>query len=425
MPMPKPLTIPFARDALSQFINEIPDTPQSGADPQLASWSEGFGPITMQPLTSGGKPPEGPDFNGILSAISAHIVYQNGGGIYTFSQEYVDKTGGYDKDSVLIGDDGSALWVSLSDNNTENFNTATPPAEWVKISFTGVEQQLEDILNSLALKADKTIQVIAGTGLSGGGNLQANRTLSVDYGTTEGTAAQGNDSRIVNSVRTTGNQTISGLKTFTQFPVTPSAAPTANYQVANKKYVDDALYLQPSITGSITLNGTTDNTVGLADIVTELDLEIGDVIRIDTGAYSKLHTVNSIVNDSLIRVNYEHAGNRGDGSLKLPDFTGQATVTRIAKWFNAPMGLGQAWVDVAASRAAGVTYTNTTGRQIAAAMVYSIGPTGSNRHLKIDGIAVGRTSNAASTSLYAIVPIGSTYGMEAGAAPLESWAELR
>lgn len=239
MPMPKPLTIPFARDALSQFINEIPDTPQSGADPRLASWSEGFGPITMQPLTSGGKPPEGPDFNGILSALSEHIVYQNGGGIYTFSQEYVDKTGGYDKDSVLIGDDGSALWVSLSDNNTENFNTATPPTEWIKISFTGVEQQIEDILNLLALKADKTIQVIAGTGLSGGGNLQANRTLSVDYGTTAGTAAQGNDERIVNSVQTSGDQTIEGTKTFSSFPVTPSAAPTANYQVANKKYVDD------------------------------------------------------------------------------------------------------------------------------------------------------------------------------------------
>lgn len=158
MPMPKPLTIPFARDALSQFINEIPDTPQAGADPQLASWSEGFGPITMQPLHSGGKPPEGPDFNGILSAISEHIVYQNGGGIYMFSQEYVDKTGGYDKDSVLIGDDGSALWVSLSDNNTENFNTASPVTKWIKIGIAGVEQQIQDILTQL----DTVVEWVSG-----------------------------------------------------------------------------------------------------------------------------------------------------------------------------------------------------------------------------------------------------------------------
>src|SRR5574344_1563865 len=106
--------------------------------------------------------------------------------------------------------------------------------------------------------------------------------------------------------------------------------------------------LQPSITGSITLNGTTDNTVVMTDIVTELGLEVGDVIRIDTGAYNKLHTVESITDNSSIIVNYEHAGNRGNGTLKLPDFTGQATVTRVAKWFNAPLGLGQAWVDASA-----------------------------------------------------------------------------
>lgn len=34
-------------------------------------------------------------------------------------------------------------------------------------------------------------------------------------------------------------QTIAGVKTFSSFPVTPSSAPSTNYQVANKKYVDD------------------------------------------------------------------------------------------------------------------------------------------------------------------------------------------
>src|SRR5574344_3117130 len=138
---------------------------------------------------------------------------------------------------------------------------------------------------------------------------------------------------------------------------------------ATKLYVDNEIsgvdvILQPSITGSIILNGTTDNTVVMTDIVTKLSLEIGDVIRIVTGAYNKLHTVESITDNDSIIVNYEHAGNRADGSLKLPDFTGQATVTRIAKWFNAPIGMGQAWQDVLRSRAANTTYTNTTGRPI-------------------------------------------------------------
>lgn len=38
-------------------------------------------------------------------------------------------------------------------------------------------------------------QIIAGTGLSGGGTLAADRTLTVAYGSAAGTSAQGNDSR--------------------------------------------------------------------------------------------------------------------------------------------------------------------------------------------------------------------------------------
>lgn len=52
-------------------------------------------------------------------------------------------------------------------------------------------------------------QVIAGTGLTGGGTLAADRTLAVSYGTAAGTAAQGNDSRITGAVQTT-RQVLSG-----------------------------------------------------------------------------------------------------------------------------------------------------------------------------------------------------------------------
>lgn len=138
--------------------------------------------------------------------------------------------------------------------------------------------------------------------------------------------------------------------------------PVHDKDVANKTYVDNILIWDAA--GSITLNGTTNNTVVMTNIVPELALEVGDVIRIDAGAYNKLHTVESITDNSSIIVNYEHAGNRGNGSLKLPDFTGQATVTRIAKWFNAPLGLGQAWLDVMSQRSSNTTYQNTTGKPI-------------------------------------------------------------
>lgn len=48
-----------------------------------------------------------------------------------------------------------------------------------------------------AVPTSRTIS--AGTGLTGGGDLSANRTLAVTYGTTAGTACQGNDSRLSDS----------------------------------------------------------------------------------------------------------------------------------------------------------------------------------------------------------------------------------
>lgn len=40
-------------------------------------------------------------------------------------------------------------------------------------------------------------------------------------------------------VKLTDAQTIAGVKTFSDFPITPSSTPANDYQVANKKYVDD------------------------------------------------------------------------------------------------------------------------------------------------------------------------------------------
>jgi len=45
----------------------------------------------------------------------------------------------------------------------------------------------------------------------------------------------------INAVTLTGDYTITGLITFSQFPIGPSAAPTLDYQLTNKKYVDDQI----------------------------------------------------------------------------------------------------------------------------------------------------------------------------------------
>lgn len=187
--------------------------------------------------------------------------------------------------------------------------------------------------------------------------------------------------------------------------------------------------LQPSVTGSITLNGTTNNTVVMTDIVPELGLETGDVIRIAAGAYNKLHTVESITDNSSIIVNYEHAGNRRNGSLKLPDFTGQATVTRIAKWFNAPIGIGQAWLEETGNRLEGTVYSNTTGKPIFVSI--TAGERDAYNKLFVDGVAAAFSyfdgTGAVYQTLQTIVPNGSEYYLEhtGEAGRLQSWSELR
>jgi hypothetical protein len=62
----------------------------------------------------------------------------------------------------------------------------------------------------LATKAAASTTITAGTGLTGGGDLSANRTLAVSYGTTAGTAAEGNDSRITGAEQAANKGTAGG-----------------------------------------------------------------------------------------------------------------------------------------------------------------------------------------------------------------------
>lgn len=205
-------------------------------------------------------------------------------------------------------------------------------------------------------------------------------------------------------------------------------------ELVGKKYIDASIpdlagYLQPSMTGSATLNGTTDNTVQLTDIVTTLGLEVGDVIRIQYSGYDKLHSVESITNNDLIVVNYEHAGNRGNGSLILADQSAAVTIKRITKWYNAPIGMGQAWVDLSSFRVFNTTYTNTTGRSVEITARTPESTANRTVDILVDGVSVskqyigGGSSITKSVEARAIVPAGKTY--QASSEGLSAWVELR
>lgn len=61
------------------------------------------------------------------------------------------------------------------------------------------QSKINGLTTSLSALASNSITISTGTGLAGGGNLTANRTLSVNFGTTDNTACIGNDSRLSDS----------------------------------------------------------------------------------------------------------------------------------------------------------------------------------------------------------------------------------
>lgn len=61
------------------------------------------------------------------------------------------------------------------------------------------QSQITDLGTALAAKVATTRQVIAGTGMGGGGALSADVTLNVSYGTSGTTACVGNDARLSNA----------------------------------------------------------------------------------------------------------------------------------------------------------------------------------------------------------------------------------
>lgn len=127
---PDYLTVPFAEDGEKNAI------PVSPTGTNLASYDEGFPPVTMLPVSSGGIPPAGKDFNGVLNAITQHTVWQNAGGQYLFDAAVSTAIGGYSIGMVLQSNDGLSSYVSAVDNNTIDFNSnpASIGVQWLPYS---------------------------------------------------------------------------------------------------------------------------------------------------------------------------------------------------------------------------------------------------------------------------------------------------
>ena len=104
------------------------------------------------------------------------------------------------------------------------------------------KQELEDYLNELSRSLEDMFR-----------RLHSRQTDTADSPTSGNILKTDEDGGLVDSGETlaelchlAGEETITGEKTFSKFPISPSAAPDANYEFANKKYVDEEIAAIPA-----------------------------------------------------------------------------------------------------------------------------------------------------------------------------------
>lgn len=128
--IPAKFNIPFANNAGGSFINPIPEASQTSITPGAASLFDGFPPLTFQPTASGGVPPFGKDFNGILNQATGWDQWFSAGGAIQYDSTFQSASGGYPKyaivQSLIVPGN---FWMSTVDSNTTDPDTGG--AGWV------------------------------------------------------------------------------------------------------------------------------------------------------------------------------------------------------------------------------------------------------------------------------------------------------
>lgn len=163
MPLSAPTKIetPFAT---SGSKNTIPVPSQIGVTPGAASYTDGFPPLTMTPLASGGVPPFGQDFNGVLYEITKATQWQQAmAGAYAYDSAFATAVGGYPLGAAVLRSDGLGLWINQTANNSTDPEAGG--AGWMPLIQPGATSvtMTGSSVTLTSLQAGKDIIIISGT----------------------------------------------------------------------------------------------------------------------------------------------------------------------------------------------------------------------------------------------------------------------
>lgn len=237
---PTPQVIPVAWATSGSKTNPIPATSQIGVTPGRASLPTGFVPLNLTPLASGGIPPFGTDMNGILYAITQHLVALQAGQPYNYNATLSTALTGYAVGAIVA----SASVAGRYFYNTTAGNTNDPdvtPTNWIQFtpvaaSATGLQTAAPaaGTFNDVALNPGVGFLDVTPTGaalytgFSGGvdgqilvvSNLAASQTLTLRSLVL---SAAGNQLRLAADLTLLARQ--SQTFRYTTSPVTPVWVP--------------------------------------------------------------------------------------------------------------------------------------------------------------------------------------------------------
>ena len=122
-----------------------------------------------------------------------------------------------------------------------------------------------------------------------------------------------------------------------------------------------------------------------------------------------------------------------DGVIVEADLANGAVTSAKMATAVQPIGVGQTWQDVSASRLAATDYTNTTGRPITVNICTQVSNSSSTSEIVVAGVTVARNHTASTDSannreqmtMTAIVPAGAVYRLTSNGANRLLWVELR